>query len=209
MGLRQATCAALTAACLLGGAATASATPAASSGAASSGANQASATAMQSAVNSADADFVMMMIPHHFQALVLSGLVEDGGSDAEVRALAERIEVEQHGEILMMQGWQGSNGLEVTNAEEAYQEMLQDPEMVEAMGMATPAELEDLSSAQGTAADVLFLQLMIKHHQGAINMLLDVITNGSDPQMQEWALDMLSVQTVQVEMMQQMQDRLS
>ena len=209
MGLRQATGAALTAACLLGGAATASATSAASSGAASSGANQASATAMQSAVNSADADFVMMMIPHHFQALVLSGLVEDGGSDAEVRALAERIEVEQHGEILMMQGWQGSNGLEVTNAEEAYQEMLQDPEMVEAMGMATPAELEDLSSARGTAADVLFLQLMIKHHQGAINMLLDVITNGSDPQMQEWALDMLSVQTVQVDMMQQMQDRLS
>lgn len=209
MGLRQATGAALTAACLLGGAATASATSAASSGAASSGANQASATAMQSALNSADADFVMMMIPHHFQALVLSGLVEDGGSDAEVRALAERIEVEQHGEILMMQGWQGSNGLEVTNAEEAYQEMLQDPEMVEAMGMATPAELEDLSSARGTAADVLFLQLMIKHHQGAINMLLDVITNGSDPQMQEWALDMLSVQTVQVDMMQQMQDRLS
>lgn len=209
MGLRQATGAALTAACLLGGAATASATSTASSGAASSGANQASATAMQSAVNSADADFVMMMIPHHFQALVLSGLVEDGGSDAEVRALAERIDVEQHGEILMMQGWQGSNGLEVTNAEEAYQEMLQDPEMVEAMGMATPAELEDLSSAHGTAADVLFLQLMIKHHQGAINMLLDVITNGSDPQMQEWALDMLSVQTVQVDMMQQMQDRLS
>jgi len=149
------------------------------------------------------------MIPHHFQALVLSGLVEDGGSDAEVRALAERIEIEQNGEILMMQGWESSHGLEVTNAEEAYQEMLQDPAMVEEMGMATPAELEDLSSAQGTAADVLFLQLMIKHHQGAINMLLDVITNGSDPQMQEWALDMLSVQTVQIDMMQQMQDRLS
>jgi len=202
MGLRQATGAALAAACLLGGAATASATSAAAPGTAAS-AVQASAT------NSADADFVMMMIPHHFQALVLSGLVEDGGSDAEVRALAERIEIEQNGEILMMQGWESSHGLEVTDAEEAYQEMLQDPEMVEEMGMATPAELEDLSSAQGTAADVLFLQLMIKHHQGAINMLLDVITNGSDPQMQEWALDMLSVQTVQVDMMQQMLDRLS
>jgi len=202
MGLRQATGAALAAACLLGGAATASATSAAAPGTAAS-AVQASAT------NSADADFVMMMIPHHFQALVLSGLVEDGGSDAEVRALAERIEIEQNGEILMMQGWESSHGLEVTDAEEAYQEMLQDPEMVEEMGMATPAELEDLSSAQGTAADLLFLQLMIKHHQGAINMLLDVITNGSDPQMQEWALDMLSVQTVQVDMMQQMLDRLS
>jgi len=202
MGLRQATGAALAAACLLGGAATASATSAAAPGTAAS-AVQASAT------NSADADFVMMMIPHHFQALVLSGLVEDGGSDAEVRALAERIEIEQNGEILMMQGWESSHGLEVTDAEEAYQEMLQDPEMVEEMGMATPAELEDLSSAQGTAADVLFLQLMIKHHQGAINMLLDVITNGSDPQMQEWALDMLSVQTVQIDMMQQMLDRLS
>jgi len=202
MGLRQATGAALAAACLLGGAATASATSAAAPGTAAS-AVQASAT------NSADADFVMMMIPHHFQALVLSGLVEDGGSDAEVRALAERIEIEQNGEILMMQGWESSHGLEVTDAEEAYQEMLQDPEMVEEMGMATPAELEDLSSAQGTAADLLFLQLMIKHHQGAINMLLDVITNGSDPQMQEWALDMLSVQTVQIDMMQQMLDRLS
>lgn len=51
---------------------------------------------------------------------------------------------------------------------------------LEQISMASPAELEDLSAAEGTAFDVLFLQLMIEHHQGAVNMATDVLINGSD-----------------------------
>jgi uncharacterized protein (DUF305 family) len=204
MRFRQATGAALMAACLVG-AATASATSAAQPVAASSGATQLSAAA----ANSADAEFAMMMIPHHFQALVMSDLVIQGGSDAEVRQLAERIDLEQDIEIDSMQAWQGWNGLEVTDAEEAYQDMLQDPEMLHHMGMATPAELADLDAAQGTAADVLFLQLMIRHHQGAIDMIVDVLINGSDETVQQMANDMGVTQDTQIQQMQEMLDRLS
>jgi uncharacterized protein (DUF305 family) len=160
------------------------------------------ATAAQ--VTSADEDFVMMMIPHHFQAIVMSQMAATRSSNQDLRALADRIEVEQDLEITMMQSWQGWNGLEVTDAEEAYEEMLQDPMMLHHMGMATPEQLEELSASTGAAFDQMYLELMIRHHQGAIDMIVDVIINGSDFILQQWANDMGVVQETQIAQMQEM-----
>ncbi|MCN9243542.1 DUF305 domain-containing protein [Streptomyces sp. RY43-2] len=156
--------------------------------------------------NNADADFVAMMIPHHQQALILSRMAPSRSGDSDLRALADRIDVEQGLEIYMMQSWQEWNGLEKTDPQQAYEEMLQDPMMVEKMGMATPEELDQLSAATGNAFDVQYLRLMIKHHNGAIDMLTEVLTNGTDETIQTWATDMLATQYAQVQMMQQMLD---
>lgn len=156
--------------------------------------------------DNADADFVAMMIPHHQQALILSRLAPSRSSDSDLRALADRIDVEQGLEIYMMQSWQEWNGLEKTDPQQSYEEMLQDPMMVEEMGMATPEELDQLSAATGSAFDVQFLRLMIKHHNGAIDMLTEVLTNGTDETLQTWATDMLATQYAQVQMMQRMLD---
>jgi len=164
---------------------------------------RAEAIAQQTA-NDADAEFVSMMIPHHFQALVMSGMAPERSNDQELLTLADRIDAEQDIEISMMQSWQGWRDLEVTDAEEAYQEILQDPEMLEQMGMATPEELDEMSGSTGTAFDVQYLELMIEHHEGAIDMLVDVITNGNDATLEGWATDMLTTQQTQIRQMEAM-----
>lgn len=196
MRYRKLASAALAVACLFG-ATNASVTAAAQPGAVSSAATQAAA-------NPADAEFVSMMIPHHYQALVMSRMAPARSNDQTLLALASRIDVEQDLEIYMMQSWQIWNGLEVTNAEQAYQQVLQNPEMLEQMGMATPEELDDLSASTGTAFDVLYLQLLIEHHEGALDMLVNVLTNGSDEILQQWATDMLTTQYTQILQMEAM-----
>jgi len=154
--------------------------------------------------NAADREFVEMMIPHHYQALLMSQMAPARSNNAELRALASRIDVEQGLEISMMQGWQSTNGLPVTNAQMAYEHMLQMPEMLEAMGMATPAEMSALSASSGAAFDRLYLELMIEHHNGAVDMLVHVLSHGQDTNLQFWATDMLTAQSIQIWQMEQM-----
>lgn len=203
MRYRKAAGAALMVACMFG-AATASATAAEQPRAASSGATHTSAAAAQTTLSSADVEFVRMMIPHHFQALVMSEMAPSRSQDQELLALANRIDVAQTIEIATMQGWQARNGLEVTDAEESYQDVLLQPDLLEQMGMATPAELDDMSAAEGTAFDIQFLELMIEHHEGAVRMTIDVIANGSDFVIQQMATDMLTTQTTQIIQMEAM-----
>lgn len=169
----------------------------------SSNSQHMSSAAMQTAPNTADVEFVRMMIPHHYQALVMTRLVPERSADEDVRALAERINVEQSVEIDAMQGWQDRHGLQVTDAPESYQRVLEQPELLEQMGMATPAELDDLRAAEGTAFDVLFLQLMIEHHEGAVRMAEQVVINGSDVSLRQMAINMLSTQNSQIQDMQE------
>jgi uncharacterized protein (DUF305 family) len=164
----------------------------------------ASATATAATYNAADAEFAGMMIPHHYQALVLSDLVPDRSSDTQLKALASRIDLEQGLEINVLRGWQGSNGLPKTDPVSSYEEMLADPEMVEEMGLATPEELAELESLSGNDFDVLFLRVMIKHHEGAIRMLQYVLLYGQNLDLQQLAQDMMATQTAQVATMQDM-----
>ena len=205
MTYRRTTSALVVAACVIG----AAAVPAAADQPRSPSAYAVQEATAQQAANSADAEFVEMMIPHHFQALVMSDMAPSRGNDTELLALADRIDVEQGLEISMMQQWQGWHGLDVTDAEEAYHHMLQHPEMLEQMGMATPEELDQLSASSGTAFDVLYLELMIEHHEGAIDMLVDVISNGNDVTLEQWATDMLTTQYTQIQQMNAMLDRLT
>lgn len=102
----------------------------------------------------------------------------------------------------MMQAWQSWNRLEVTDAEQAYEEMLQDPMMLEMMGMASPEQMAALSASNGAAFDVMYLRLMIRHHQGALDMIVDVLANGSDEILRGWASDMHVTQQAQINWMQ-------
>jgi uncharacterized protein (DUF305 family) len=145
-----------------------------------------------------------MMIPHHHQALVLSRLAPDRTTNSELLALAGRIDVEQTIEITTMQQWQAYNGFDETDPESAYMMMMQDPMMIEMMGMATQAELDQLETLSGTAFDQLFLQLMIDHHQGAIDMCVQVMTNGQEPVLQSMANEMLTTQATQISQMEAM-----
>ncbi|UYM03930.1 DUF305 domain-containing protein [Solicola gregarius] len=161
----------------------------------------ASASAEQA--NAADREFVMMMIPHHYQAIVMSRLAPQRAGDERVRTIADRIRTEQNLDIISMQGWQGREDLPVTDAEESYQRLLDDPEMLEQMGMATRQEIAGLRRSDGRPFDRAFLRLMIPHHKGAIRMAEDVASRGSDLFIRQLAIDMISAQSRQVYDMRQ------
>ncbi|MER6118433.1 DUF305 domain-containing protein [Streptomyces sp. NPDC001743] len=142
--------------------------------------------------NSADVRYVQLMIQHHAQALELTGLVPARARSAAVRRLAERITAAQQPEIGAMEGWLTRNGRSGQPGEHEHGAM---------PGMATPGQLDELRAAKGTAFDHLFLKLMIAHHQGAITMATEVLSEGNNVQVEEMAGDVVAQQTTEIDRM--------
>ncbi|WP_413092931.1 DUF305 domain-containing protein [Streptomyces nitrosporeus] len=147
--------------------------------------------------NSADFRYARMMIAHHEQAVVLTSLVPDRASSATVKALSARIAAGQRPEIGAMQGWLTNNGGD--GREEAHDHSTMP-------GMATEAQLERLRAAEGEAFDALFLRLMITHHQGAVTMAAEALSDGNNVQIEEMATDVIAQQTVEIDRMRSLLD---
>ena len=119
----------------------------------------------------ADVRFMQGMISHHAQALEMTALVPARSTSDAMRKLALRIEVSQADEIEMMQDWLRARRQEVpdVHAHHAHGATLMP-------GMLTAEEMGRLAEANGTGFDRLFLELMIKHHQGALIMVEDLLS---------------------------------
>ncbi|CAM5286331.1 MULTISPECIES: DUF305 domain-containing protein [Streptomyces] len=144
--------------------------------------------------NSADVDYARMMIQHHEQALVMTGLVPERAESAKVKKLAARIAAAQGPEIDAMKGWLKTHGKDTRTEghEHAHTPM---------PGMATESQLAKLRAARGKAFDELFLTLMITHHDGAITMATDVKAQGNNIQVEEMADDVVAQQTTEISRM--------
>lgn len=114
--------------------------------------------------NAADAGFMQGMIAHHEQAVTMAALVPARSSRGDMRLLAERIDVSQRDEIAMMRRW-----LEKRHVKDEHggHHMLMP-------GMLSEAELAELGKAKGSEFDRLFLQDMIRHHEGALTMVTEL-----------------------------------
>ncbi|WP_442810945.1 DUF305 domain-containing protein [Streptomyces sp. NBC_01217] len=145
--------------------------------------------------NSADFRYVQMMIQHHSQALEMTGLVAARSDSTPLKRLAERISAGQKPEIGAMEGWLTHNGGARPTTGHDHSAM---------PGMATPAQIEQLRAADGAAFDKLFLKLMITHHQGAITMATEVLSQGNNVQVEEMAGDVVAQQTVEIDRMRAM-----
>ncbi|MFI6863038.1 DUF305 domain-containing protein [Streptomyces sp. NPDC050421] len=145
--------------------------------------------------NSADVRYVQLMIQHHAQALELTGLVPTRSRSATVKRLAERITAAQQPEIGAMEGWLTRHGRS-GQSEQSEQSGKHDHGAMP--GMATAAQLQKLGAAKGTAFDQLFLKLMITHHQGAITMATEVLSEGNNVQVEEMADDVVAQQTTEI-----------
>ncbi|MDF6022643.1 DUF305 domain-containing protein [Streptomyces sp. JH34] len=142
--------------------------------------------------NSADFRYARMMIEHHEQALVLTGLVPGRAASSSVERLAERISASQKPEIGAMEGWlknNGGDGREETHDHSAMP------------GMATDEQIEQLRAAHGKAFDRMFLELMITHHQGAVTMATEALADGNNVLVEEMANDVVAQQTVEIDRM--------
>jgi len=133
--------------------------------------------------DSAEAGFARDMATHHAQAVDMSFAVLDNAGDEEVRTLAADIIVTQSTQRGVFMGWLQQWGLPQASARPRMAWMPGHSHAVPASGgvlmhgMATDAEIQRLRDAHGVAAEILFLQLMIRHHEGGIIMaraLLDL-----------------------------------
>ncbi|MEV5974819.1 DUF305 domain-containing protein [Streptomyces sp. NPDC051921] len=125
---------------------------------------------------SADAGFARDMAVHHQQAVEMSFIVRDRTTDEDVRRLAYDIANTQANQRGMMLGWLDMWGLPKVQSGVAPMTWMgmgvdmggEDGELMP--GMATRAELDQLRTASGRAAEVLYLKLMTEHHKGGIHM---------------------------------------
>ncbi len=146
-----------------------------------------------------DIQFLRGMIPHHAQAKEMSALAESRTNNEAILAVAARITLSQDDEIAMMQDWLGDRGLEVT-AEDAHHQS----GFMRMAGMLTDEEMAALAAARGSEFDRLYLESMIQHHQGALDMVEDLLDQrGSvqDPLLYEFTSDVTSDQTSEIERM--------
>ena len=114
----------------------------------------------------ADVRFMQGMIGHHAQAVEMTDLLQTRTQSEDMRKLAKRIEVSQRDEIKRMQEWLRARG---ESLPDPHAHHAQDGAMMP--GMLTPAEMKRLADASGPEFDRLFLELMIKHHEGALTMV--------------------------------------
>ena len=140
----------------------------------------------------ADIMFAQMMIPHHEQALLMSGFAETRSSNEEVKKLARQIYAEQEPEIAQMKLW-----LEKTNSS---MDMGHDMGM---NGMLTDSEIETMKSATGKAFDRLFLEGMIAHHEGAIHMA-EMIVDSDNAEARKLGQSIQVTQQREIDLMKEM-----
>lgn len=151
----------------------------------------------------ADVHFMQGMIGHHAQALEMVALVPGRSARPEMALLAERIRVSQESEIRTMAAWLQARGEQVPCIEPGHQH----GDMMHMLmpGMATPEQMAALAAASGAGFDRLFLELMIRHHQGALQMVAELFASpgaGQEPQVFGFASDVDADQRAEIARMQ-------
>jgi uncharacterized protein (DUF305 family) len=134
--------------------------------------------------NSPEAGFARDMSTHHAQAVEMAMVAWKKSTDPEVEQVAYDIATVQENQIGIMQTWLKDWHLLPTGSRpkmawmpNGTKELLPDGRMP---GMATDAEIQQLEKATGTQLDILFCQLMLRHHLGGIHMASSVISLSHD-----------------------------
>jgi uncharacterized protein (DUF305 family) len=136
--------------------------------------------------SSDDIKFAEMMIPHHQQAIEMSNLAPSNTTNPDVLRIAQKISAAQSPEIELMKSWTGVNpSAHVGHTME---------------GMLSESEMVALLKATDNEFDQLFLEGMIKHHEGAIEMAQKV-TNSKNSLVANLSVNIISAQQLEISTM--------
>lgn len=176
------------------------------------------------AIDSVDAGFAHDMIVHHDQGVLMAHYAEQNTSDPEISVMAYDIGATQSDQVGQMKGWLalwdlpefstgapmawmaddhgnghggGGSAAPTTGAAQSGGGALMP-------GMATDAEMAQLRDAAGVESDILFLQLMIRHHQGGVPMMADAADHAQSPVVRNFADKMVVAQDAEIAVMTQM-----
>jgi len=171
--------------------------------------------------NSAEAGFSRDMQLHHDQGVELAFLIRDRSTSDDIRTLAYDIAFTQANQSGQMLGWLQSWGLPAAASEPSMTWMTR-PTLEGAShahggtstdaaahepgapmpGLATPAQIQQLTDATGTDAEKIFLTLMIAHHKGAIEMADAVLERSTNTAVTKFARGVVSSQESEIGLME-------
>jgi uncharacterized protein (DUF305 family) len=148
--------------------------------------------------NADDVAFAQQMVPHHNQALDMAKLVPSRSTNPKVLDLASRIEKAQDPEIQQMQSWLTAWGAGMPGM---TQESM--PGMNHEMpGMMSGEDMKKLEGAKGAEFDKMWLDMMIRHHQGAIDMAKTELAKGGNAEAKALAQKIIDAQQAEITEMQ-------
>lgn len=171
--------------------------------------------------NSAEAGFSRDMQLHHDQGVELAFLIRDRSTSDDIRTLAYDIAFTQANQSGQMLGWLQSWGLPAAASEPSMTWMTR-PTLEGAShahggtstdtaahepgapmpGLATPAQIQQLTDATGTDAEKIFLTLMIAHHKGAIEMADAVLERSTNTAVTKFARGVVNSQESEIGLME-------
>jgi len=155
----------------------------------------------RSAVNPADVKFMQDMIEHHAQAVEMVELLQTRTNRAGMRLLGKRIGMSQSAEIEMMRSWLARRG---ESAPDPHAHPMHGMTMT---GMLSPQQMAALAAAQGAGFDRLFLQGMIQHHRGALDMVKALTAApdaAEDADLADFLTNIVADQTAEIERMSEL-----
>lgn len=165
-----------------------------------------SAPAAAAGVHPADVRFMQQMIGHHAQALTMAAMVPTHGAGEKLIRLAEKIDISQSDEIGLMERWLRERNQEVPSRDDAH--MMHMPGML-MPGMLTAEELARLEAAREREFERLFLTFMIRHHEGALQMVDELFASpgaAQDPDIFRFVTDVSADQLDEIHQMQYLLD---
>ena len=170
--------------------------------------------------DSAEAGFSRDMQTHHEQGVELAFIIRDLTDDDAVRLLAYDIATTQGGQSGRMSGWLDAWGLPAGSSEPSMTWMTRPTLKGEGHdhgsgddahkpgepmpGLATPEQITELKSLTGVAAERMFLELMIAHHKGAIDMAEAVLDRSTNTSVRTFATGVVKAQQSEIDLMESM-----
>lgn len=146
--------------------------------------------------NDADATFVTDMIPHHAQAVQMSDMALTQATSAEVKRLASAIKDAQDPEIRTMSGWLQSWGQPASDTTGGHD--MGSMGSSDEGGMMSTQEMSELGKVTGADFDTMWLELMIRHHRGAIATAQTELTSGGSSEAKKLAQDIIDAQNREI-----------
>ncbi len=169
--------------------------------------------------NEADAGFARDMQVHHAQAVEMAMIEYRATDDEELRIIAYDIATAQQSQRGQMYGWLVEWGLPQagdplmtwmrgSGHDHGASPEADDDELREAMGMASDEDVARLAELDGPARDCLFVDLMIRHHSGAVEMVDAIADLGSVPHVLRTAASMKETQQAEIDALRSVSSRL-
>lgn len=171
------------------------------------------------AASQADISFAKQMMPHHKQALTMSDMVPNHETSPELADLASTIKQAQQPEIDKLNGWldewgandsagddHGEHGDSQGDADSDQHGENQHGGEHQMAGMMTDADMAKLKRANGPKFERMWLEMMIEHHRGAVDMARTELDEGKHPGAREMARGIVDSQRAEINKMRSMLD---